>query len=123
MKRLKMIAAFVLLALALNSCEKDRWGFDNRVIFSADGGSKSVQGNAPLGTLSIGSNSSNTKEAIDIHGDLAVTYDWLTATAAKGDNEVYLVALPNHTGKNRKLHVYSKTRDDKVINITVIQEK
>ncbi len=44
MKRFMIIAALVLSAFALNSCEKDKWGFDNKVIFSADGGEKSCSG-------------------------------------------------------------------------------
>lgn len=123
MKRFVMIAMLVLLAFALNSCEKDKWGFDNKVIFSADGGEKSVQGNAPVATLAIGTNPSNKKNALDIAANLAITYDWLTATAVKGDNEIHLIALPNNTGKDRRLHIYSKTHDEKVINITVIQKK
>ena len=36
MKRFMIIAALVLAAFTFNSCEEDRWGYDNKVVFSAD---------------------------------------------------------------------------------------
>jgi len=117
-----IIAALVLSALAFNSCEEDRWGFDNKVVFSAAGGEEDVDGEASIYTLSIGNYNGDEKTAVEIAGVMTVNYDWLTATAVKGDNEIHLIALPNRTGKDRKLYVYGMI-DNRSMDITVIQKK
>ena len=122
MKRFMIIAALVLSAFALNSCEEDRWGYDNKVVFSAAGGEEDVDGEASIYTLSIGTYNGDEKAAIEVADVMTVTYDWLTATAVKGDNEIHLIALPNKTGKNRKLYVYGMV-DNRSVDITVIQKK
>ena len=122
MRRFLMVAALLLSAFALNSCEEDRWGFDNRVVFSAAGGEEDVDGDASIYNLSIGDYNGEEKSAVEIAGVLTVTYDWLTATAVKGENEIHLVAAPNKTGKQRKLYVYGMIRNN-VMDITVIQNK
>lgn len=122
MRRFLMVAALVLSAFALNSCEEDRWGFDNRVVFSAAGGEEDVDGDASIYNLSIGDYNGEEKSAVEIAGVLTVTYDWLTATAVKGSDEIHLVALPNKTGKQRKLYVYGAI-DNRSTDITVVQNK
>ena len=117
-----MVAALLLSAFALNSCEEDRWGFDNRVVFSAAGGEEDVDGDASIYNLSIGDYNGEEKSAVEIAGVLTVTYDWLTATAVKGSDEIHLVALPNKTGKQRKLYVYGAI-DNRSTDITVVQNK
>lgn len=122
MKRFMIIAALVLAAFTFNSCEEDRWGYDNKVVFSADGGHEDVEGDDSVYTLSIGDKNGNEKTAVDALGVMTVTYDWLTATAVKGENEIHLVAAPNKTGKQRKLYVYGMIGNN-VMDITVIQNK
>lgn len=122
MKRLFLIAALVLMALSFNSCEEDRWGYDNRVVFSAAGGEEEVDGDASIYNLSIGDGEGEDRSAVEIAGVLTVTYDWLTATAVKGSDEIHLVALPNKTGKKRKLFVYGAI-DNRFTDITVVQNK
>ena len=122
MKRLFLIAALVLMALSFNSCEEDRWGYDNRVVFSAAGGEEEVDGDASRYNLSIGDGEGEERSAVEIAGVLTVTYDWLTATAVKGSDEIHLVALPNKTGKKRKLFVYGAI-DNRFTDITVVQNK
>ena len=122
MKRLMIIAAFVLAAFTLNSCEEDRWGYDNKVVFSADGGEEDVDGDEAFYALSIGDKDGNEKSAVELAGIMTVTYDWLTATAIKGDNEIVLIAKPNDTGKQRKLFVYGMI-GNRVMDITVVQKK
>jgi len=122
MRRFLMVAALLLSAFALNSCEEDRWGFDNRVVFSAAGGEEDVDGDASIYNLSIGDYNGEERSAVEIAGVLTVTYDWLTATAVKGSDEIHLVALPNKTGKQRKLYVYGAI-DNRSTDITVVQNK
>ncbi len=122
MKRLFLIAALVLMALSFNSCEEDRWGYDNRVVFSAAGGEEEVDGDASIYNLSIGDGEGEERSAVEIAGVLTVTYDWLTATAVKGSDEIHLVALPNKTGKKRKLFVYGAI-NNRFTDITVVQNK
>ena len=122
MRRFLMVAALLLSAFAPNSCEEDRWGFDNRVVFSAAGGEEDVDGDASIYNLSIGDYNGEEKSAVEIAGVLTVTYDWLTATAVKGSDEIHLVALPNKTGKQRKLYVYGAI-DNRSTDITVVQNK
>lgn len=122
MKRFMIIAALVLAAFALNSCEEDRWGFDNKVIFSAAGGEEDVDGDASIHTLSIGDGQGDEKSATEIAGIMTVTYDWLTATAANGGDEIHLIAAPNKTGKKRKLYVFSMV-GDRTLDVTVVQNE
>lgn len=122
MKRSVFIVALILSVFTLNSCEEDQWGYDNKVIFSAQGGEEDVDGDASIYHLSIGEYNGNEKAATEIAGVMTVTYDWLTATAIKGDNEIHLIATPNKTGKKRKLYVYGAI-DNRSTDITVIQDK
>ena len=122
MRRMIFIAALVLSVLAFNSCEEDRWGWDNKVVFSANGGTEDVDGDRSIYNLSIGDYNGNEKSAVEVEGVMTVTYDWLTATAVKGDNEIILIAEPNKTGKKRKLYVYGAI-DNRSTDITVIQDK
>lgn len=122
MKRFLLIVAFILVAFAFNSCEEDRWGWDNKVVFSAAGGEEDVDGDRSIYHLSIGEYNGNEKSAVEVAGVMTITYDWLTATAVKGDNEIVLIAQPNKTGKKRKLYVYGAI-DNRSTDITVIQDK
>lgn len=124
MKRFMIIATLLLMALSFNSCEEDRWGYDNRVIFSAAGGEEDVDGDidAPLHSLSIGDGQGDEKAATEVAGFLTVTYDWLTAMVREADDEIHLVAQRNTTGKRRKLIVFGMV-GNRVLDITVIQNK
>lgn len=122
MKRFIVIAVLVLSVFTFNSCEEDRWGFDNRVVFSAAGGEEDVDGDATIYNLSIGTYGGDERNAIEVAGVLTVTYDWLTATAVKGSDEIHLIALPNRTGKQRKLIVYGAI-NNRFTDITVVQNK
>lgn len=121
MKRLIFIATLLLSILAFNSCEKDRFGYDNKVTFSAQGGEVDIEGDDAIYTLSIGDYNGNEKHS---EGDviMVANYDWLTASAMKGSSEIRLIAEPNTTGKRRKLYVYGMVYN-KMIDITVIQDK
>ena len=122
MKRLFLIAALVLMALSFNSCEEDRWGYDNRVVFSAAGGDEEVDGDTSIYNLSIGDGEGEERSAVEIAGVLTVTYDWLTASVKEADDEIHLVAQRNTTGKKRKLIVFGMV-GNRVLDITVVQNK
>ena len=122
MKQFFFIATLAVLILGFSSCEEARWGYDNKVIFSANGGTEDEDGDNSIYHLSIGDYNGNEKGAIEEAGVMTVTYDWLTATAVKGDNEIILIAAPNKTGKKRKLYVYGAI-DNRSTDITVIQDK
>jgi hypothetical protein len=122
MKRLFLIAALLLTALSFNSCEEDQWGYDNRVIFTAQGGEEDIDGEDAIHTLSIGSPDGKEEFSVEVGNIMTAKLDWLTAIAIKGDNEIQLIAEPNETGKKRKLYVYGMIRN-KVMDITVIQDK
>ena len=124
MKRFMIIATLLLMAISFNSCEEDRWGYDNRVIFSAAGGEEDVDGDidAPLHSLSIGDGQGDEKAATEVAGILTVTYDWLTAMVREADDEIHLIAQRNTTGKRRKLIVFGMV-GNRVLDITVIQNK
>lgn len=122
MKRFLLIAAFILVAFAFNSCEEDRWGWDNKVVFSAAGGEEDVDGDDAIYTLSIGDGRGDEKGAVEIGGIMTVTYDWLTATTVKNGDEIHLVAQPNKTGKRRKLYVFGMVHN-RTMDITVVQDK
>ena len=122
MKRFVFIAALVLSVFTLNSCEEDKWGYDNKVVFSAQGGQEDVDGDYSIYNLSIGDYKGPEKTATEVAGVMTVTYDWLTATAVKDDNEIHLLAAPNKTGKKRILYVYGAI-DNRSTDITVIQNK
>ena len=54
MKRFVFVAALLLSVFAFNSCEEDKFGWDNKVVFSAQGGVEDVDGDANIYNLSIG---------------------------------------------------------------------
>ena len=122
MKKFIFIATLLLSVFAFNSCEEDQFGWDNKVVFSARGGVEDVDGDDAIHTLSIGTYEGKESAAVEILGVMTASYDWLTATAVKGDTEIVLTAEPNDTGKERKLYVYGMIRN-RVIDITVIQKK
>ena len=122
MKRFLLIATFILVAFAFNSCEEDRWGWDNKVVFSAAGGEEDVDGDDAIHTLSIGDGRGDEKGAVEIGGVMTVTYDWLTATTVKGGDEIRIIAQPNKTGERRKLYVFGMV-GNLTMDITVVQNK
>lgn len=122
MKRFIFIAALVLSVFGLNSCEEDRWGYDNRVVFSALGGEEDVDGDEPIHNLSIGNHDGKEISATEIGNIMTATYDWLTVTAIKGSSEIRIIAAPNKTGKQRKLYVYGSI-NSRFTDITVIQKR
>ena len=121
MKRIIFAVAILLSVFAFSSCEEDKFGYDNRVVFSARGGEEEVDGDESIYTLSIGDYDGNEKQA---EGEviMVVNYDWLTASAVKNSTEIKLIAEPNNTGKKRRLYVYGMVRN-KIIDITVVQDK
>lgn len=122
MKRYILIAALFASVFAFSACEEDQWGYDNRVVFSAAGGDEEVDGDEAIHTLSIGNGAGDEKQAVEIAGVMTVTYDWLTATATKGGDDIQLIAQPNKTGEKRKLYVYGMVRN-RTMDITVVQNK
>ena len=122
MKRLIFAAALLVSIFAFTSCEEDQWGYDNRVIFTAQGGEEDIDGEDAIHTLSIGSPDGKEEFSVEVGNIMTAKLDWLTAIAIKGDNEIQLIAEPNETGKKRKLYVYGMIRN-KVMDITVIQDK
>ena len=122
MKRFIFIAALVLSVFTFNSCEEDRWGFDNKVVFSAAGGEEDVDGDEGIHTLAIGNGLGDEKGATEVLGVMSVTYDWLTATAVKGGDEIHLIAQPNKTGERRKLYVFGIV-GNRTMDIPVVQNK
>ena len=122
MKRFIFVAALLLSLFAFSSCEEDAYGWENKVVFSAQGGMEEVDGDADIYTLSIGNYSGEESAAVEIAGIMTAKFDWLTATAVKNSDEIALTAEPNDTGKERRLYVYAMS-GNKVIDITVVQKK
>lgn len=122
MKRFVFVAALLLSVFAFNSCEEDKFGWDNKVVFSAQGGAEDVDGDANIYNLSIGNYQGEEKSAVEVAGIMTAKFDWLTASAVKNTNEILLTAEPNTTGKERKLYVYVSV-DNRFVDITVIQKK
>jgi hypothetical protein len=122
MTRFIFIATLLLSVFAFNGCEEDRWGWDNKVVFSAAGGEEDVDGDDAIHTLSIGDGRGDEKGAVEIGGIMTVKYDWLTATTVKGSDEISLIAQPNKTGERRKLYVFGMV-GNRTMDITVVQNK
>lgn len=122
MKRFIFVAALLLSVFAFNSCEEDKLGWDNKVVFLAQGGVEDVDGDADIYTLSIGNYNGEENDAVEVAGIMTAKFDWLTASAMKNSDEIVLTAEPNNTGKDRKLFVYAMS-GNKVIDITVVQKK
>ena len=122
MTRFIFIATLLLSVFAFNGCEEDQWGWDNKVVFSAAGGEEDVDGDNAIHSLSIGNGRGDEKGAVEIDGVMTVTYDWLTATTEKGDDEISLIAQPNKTGERRKLYVFGMVGNH-TMDITVVQNK
>ena len=111
MKRILFIATIILIFGGLTSCDKDNFGYETTVEFTAEGGTKVITGREAIYTLSIGTYDGDEQSAEDVEEEgvetiMAVHSGWLTATAKKFSKEITLTAEPNTTGKRRVLYVY-----------------
>ena len=119
-----ILAAFAALTLGMTSCQKDNFGYETTVTFSAEGGEKTVTGDSFVYTLSIGDYAGNEESSNQTLDDalMSVTYQWLSASVVPSSKTITLVAEPNTTGKKRTLYVYGMVQNHSA-EIKVVQEK
>ena len=126
MKRIALWAVALLTILGLQSCNKDNFGYERQVEFTAEGGTKTVTGTEAIYELSI-ANYNGTEEWDDDELDgnesvMTVHFDWLSAVATRHTKTIVITAEPNKTGKRRVLYIYGEVRDHSSC-IKVIQDK
>lgn len=116
----------MLTIFGLTSCNKDNFGYQKQVEFSAEGGTKSVTGTSSIYELSIANyNGEEEWDDDELDGDetvMSVRFDWLSAVATRNSKTITITAEPNNTGKRRVLYIYGEVRDRSSC-IKVIQNK
>ncbi|MBO5875477.1 MAG: hypothetical protein J6Q20_03010 [Alistipes sp.] len=126
MKRIALWAVALLTILGLQSCNKDNFGYERQVEFTAEGGTKSVTGTESIYELSIANYNGNEEwDDDELDGNesvMTVHFDWLSAVATRHTKTIVITAEPNKTGKRRVLYIYGEVRDRSSC-IKVIQDK
>ena len=126
MKRIALWAVALLTILGLQSCNKDKFGYERQVEFTAEGGTKSVTGTESIYELSIANYNGNEEwDDDELDGNesvMTVHFDWLSAVATRHTKTIVITAEPNKTGKRRVLYIYGEVRDRSSC-IKVIQDK
>ena len=126
MKRIVLLAIAVLSIFGIQSCNKDNFGYEKVVEFTADGGTQTVTGTEPIYELSIANYNGNEEYDDDELDDnelvMTVKYNWLSAVATRHTKTIVITAEPNTTGKRRVLYVYGDV-NNRSASIKVIQNK
>ena len=126
MKRIVLLAIAVLSIFGIQSCNKDNFGYEKVVEFTADGGTQTVTGPEPIYELSIANYNGNEEYDDDELDDnelvMTVKYNWLSAVATRHTKTIVITAEPNTTGKRRVLYVYGDV-NNRSASIKVIQNK
>ena len=116
----------MLAIFGLASCNKDNFGYEKKVEFTAEGGTKSVTGTESIYELSIANyNGEEEWDEDELDGNesvMTVHFDWLSAVATRHTKTIVITAEPNNTGKRRVLYVYGEVRDRSSC-IKVVQDK
>ena len=126
MKRIVLLVIAVLSIFGIQSCNKDNFGYEKVVEFTADGGTQTVTGTEPIYELSIANYNGNEEYDDDELDDnelvMTVKYNWLSAVATRHTKTIVITAEPNTTGKRRVLYVYGDV-NNRSASIKVIQNK
>ena len=126
MKRIVLLAIAVLSIFGIQSCNKENFGYEKVVEFTADGGTQTVTGTEPIYELSIANYNGNEEYDDDELDDnelvMTVKYNWLSAVATRHTKTIVITAEPNTTGKRRVLYVYGDV-NNRSASIKVIQNK
>ncbi len=111
------------LSCLFSSCNKDNYGFAEKVSFTSKGGEFILVGAKYVQTLIIedydglGESSQNTLDDEEI----SASYLWLTAKTKPFSETISLIAEPNDSGNSRTLYVRA-TIGNSHAEIEVIQE-
>lgn len=127
MKSIIVLCAMALLSiLGMQSCNKDNFGYERKVEFTAKGGTQTITGTEPIYELSIANyNGEEEYDDDELDGDesvMSVKFRWLSATAKRNTKTIVITAEPNTTGKRRVLYVYGDV-NNRSASIKVIQDK
>ena len=126
MKRLALLAIVLLSVLGFSSCDKDNFGYEKKIEFSADGGTQTVSGTETIYELSIANfNGEEEYDDDELDGDesvMSVKFRWLSAVATRHTKSIVITAEPNRTGKRRVLYVYGDVNNRSAC-IKVVQNK
>ena len=116
----------MLAIFGLESCNKDNFGYERMIEFTAEGGTKIVTGTESIYELSIANyNGEEEWDEDELDGNesvMTVHFDWLSAVATRHTKTIVITAEPNRTGKRRVLYVYGEVRDRSSC-IKVVQDK
>ncbi len=126
MKHIVLWAMALLSICGLQSCDKDNFGYEKKIEFTAEGGTKSVTGADAIYELSIANfDGEEEYDNDELDGNemvMSVKFRWLLAVATRHTKTIVLTAEPNTTGKRRTLYVYGDV-NNRSARIKVIQDK
>lgn len=126
MKRIVLLVIAVLSIFGIQSCNKDNFGYEKVVEFTADGGTQTVTGTEPIYELSIanynGKDEYDDDELDENESVMTVKFRWLSAVATRHTKTIVITAEPNTTGKRRVLYIYGDV-NNRAASIKVIQNK
>jgi len=132
----KLLCALPFLAAVMltSSCQKDNFGYEKTVHFTAAGGELTVDGDKSVYTLEItdydgngvvGEEENNDDESVgQYESKIVAQYEWLTAWISMGTEQkkIFLKAEANTSGKRRTLYVRGMVQNT-FADIKVIQDK
>ena len=111
----KILFISLLISFLLVSCENaHNFGYPRKVTFDKDGGSKICSGTSNCFVVDITDYNGNdhTTTTNGENDTIIVTYDWLSVKYVRfGDAKLKLEALPNTTGRKRRLYVSGMVND------------
>ena len=125
MKKTLLLTALAVFTFGLVSCQKDNFGYEKTVHFTAEGGELSIDGNESVNTLEITDYNGKGVEGHENYIDeIIAQYEWLTVRKSKitEPKMIFFKAEPNTSGKSRTLYVRGMVRDTHA-EIKVVQDK
>ena len=108
MKKTLLLTALAVFTFGLVSCQKDNFGYEKTVHFTAEGGELSIDGNESVNTLEITDYNGKGVEGHENYIDeIIAQYEWLTVRKSKitEPKMIFFKAEPNTSGKSRTLYV------------------
>lgn len=122
---MKTLLTFLLSLFLLASCwNSDNYGYPSKVEFGKEGGLKDCPGTSSFYDVDIHDYNGNGEATISKgeNDTIIVTYDWVSVKYKLYRAGLKITALPNTTGKNRRLYVYLYV-DDSFAEIKVTQRR
>ncbi len=111
MRKYFTIIPLIFAAIAFVSCEKEKdYGYPSSVEMSANGETIELYGSSEYSHIThieiLDYDGNGNGYDSDEAESFSVTNDWLTVESPRAENKLILSAVPNSSGKKRKLCLY-----------------